>query len=36
MCTALPQWYKADGPRTPEELAADYVDFALNLMRFVT
>jgi AcrR family transcriptional regulator len=36
MCAALPQWYKADGPRTPEELAADYVEFALNLMKFVT
>jgi AcrR family transcriptional regulator len=36
MCTSLPQWYKADGPRTPEEIAAEYVDFALSLMKSVS
>jgi hypothetical protein len=34
MCTAITQWYKADGLKTPEEIAADYVDFALTLMKF--
>jgi AcrR family transcriptional regulator len=34
MCTAITQWYKADGAQTPEEIAADYVDFALTLMKF--
>ena len=36
MCTSLPQWYKADGPRTPEEIAAEYVDFSFSLMKFVS
>jgi hypothetical protein len=36
MCTSLPQWYKADGPRTPEEIAAEYVDFSLSLMKSVS
>jgi AcrR family transcriptional regulator len=35
MCTSLPQWYKADGPRTPEEIAAEYVGFSLSLMKSV-
>src|SRR5882672_8117037 len=34
MCTAITQWYKADGLQTPEEIAADFVDFALTLMKF--
>ena len=33
MCTAVAQWYRADGPLSPEELAATYVDFALDLLR---
>lgn len=33
MCTAIPQWYRRDGPSTPEELACRYVDFALDLVR---
>jgi AcrR family transcriptional regulator len=36
MCTAITQWYKSDGPQTPEEIAADYVDFSLNLMKFTS
>lgn len=34
MCTALPQWFDGRGPATAEEVAAQYVDFALNLMRY--
>jgi AcrR family transcriptional regulator len=32
MCTALPNWYCSDGPLTPEQIAAQYVEFALELM----
>ena len=34
MCTALPQWFSAAGPATPEQVAAQYVDFALALVRY--
>lgn len=34
MCTSLPQWYKEDGPQTPETIAEQYVGFALDLMRY--
>ncbi|WP_435198426.1 TetR family transcriptional regulator [Janibacter sp. GS2] len=33
MCTSMAQWYRSDGPSTPEELAGQYVDFALDLVR---
>lgn len=33
MCTALPQWFRIDGPLTPEEIAAHYVEFALDVVR---
>jgi AcrR family transcriptional regulator/transcriptional regulator with XRE-family HTH domain len=33
MNTALPQWFDDKGPRTAEEVALQYVDFALDLMR---
>lgn len=33
MCTALAQWYRAGGPASPEQVAAQYVDFALDLVR---
>ncbi|MFB6674291.1 TetR family transcriptional regulator [Streptomyces sp. NPDC056390] len=32
MCTSLPQWFRADGPRTPEQIAAEYARFALDLL----
>jgi AcrR family transcriptional regulator/DNA-binding XRE family transcriptional regulator len=32
MCTALVQWYRPDGPMTPERIATLYVEFALALM----
>lgn len=32
MCTALPQWFNADGPATPEETARTYADFAVSLL----
>lgn len=32
MCTAMTQWFRADGPATAEEVAAQYVAFALALV----
>jgi AcrR family transcriptional regulator/DNA-binding XRE family transcriptional regulator len=32
MCTALPQWFRATGPATAEQVAAQYVEFALGLV----
>lgn len=33
MCTALPQWFSPTGPATPEQVAAQYVEFSLDLVR---
>jgi len=33
MCTALPQWFSGTGPATAEEVAEQYVQFALDLVR---
>lgn len=33
MCTALVQWYRANGPLAPEEVARQYVEFALDVLR---
>ena len=33
MCTALPQWFDGRGPDSPEQVAQQYVEFALDLMR---
>ena len=33
MCTAVSAWYKPDGYLSPEELADQYVVYALNLVR---
>lgn len=32
LCTAIPQWYRPGGPTAPEELAEQYVGFALALL----
>ncbi|MGY0498102.1 TetR family transcriptional regulator [Nocardia sp. FBN12] len=32
MCTALPQWFRLDGPSSPEQIAVAYADFALGLL----
>lgn len=32
MCTALPQWYRDNGPAPAEEVARQYVQFALDLV----
>jgi len=32
LCTALPQWFSLDGPATPEQVAAHYVVFALDIV----
>jgi AcrR family transcriptional regulator/DNA-binding XRE family transcriptional regulator len=34
MCTALPSWWRPDGPLSPEQIAEQYVGFALDLMRY--
>ncbi|HEV7826461.1 MAG TPA: TetR family transcriptional regulator [Mycobacteriales bacterium] len=34
MCTALPNWWRPDGGLSPEQVAAQYVGFALDLMRY--
>lgn len=33
MCTALVQWYRPNGPTTPEDVASQYVRFALDLVQ---
>lgn len=33
MCTALPSWWRPDGPLTPEQVAEQYVGIALDMMR---
>lgn len=35
LCTALPQWFRVPGPSTPEQVAEQYVEFALGLVRHV-
>lgn len=35
MCTALPQWFRLDGPASPEQIAAEYADFALRMLRLL-
>lgn len=32
MCTGLAQWFQADGPTTPEQIAKEYSKFALRLL----
>lgn len=32
MCTGISQWYRADGHATPEEIAAQYGRFALDML----
>ncbi|MCG8918559.1 helix-turn-helix domain-containing protein [Actinokineospora sp. PR83] len=33
MCAALPQWWSPEGPSSPEAVAREYVDFALDVVR---
>ncbi|WP_258052547.1 TetR family transcriptional regulator [Streptomyces sp. Ru73] len=35
MCTSLPQWFRPDGPSTPEHIASEYAEFALALLGCV-
>lgn len=32
MCTSLPQWFRLGGPSSPEQIAAEYAEFALDLL----
>ncbi|PPJ33629.1 transcriptional regulator [Nocardia nova] len=36
MCTSLPQWFRLEGPATPEQIATAYADFALGLLGIET
>ena len=33
MCTSLPQWFRIGGPSSPEQIAAEYAQFALDLLQ---
>ncbi|CDO31221.1 TetR family transcriptional regulator [Mycolicibacterium porcinum] len=33
MCTSLAQWFRFDGASSPEQIAREYADFALDLLR---
>jgi len=33
MCTALPTWWRPDGPLRPEQVAEQYIGIALDVMR---
>ncbi|MQY25970.1 TetR family transcriptional regulator [Nocardia aurantia] len=33
MCTSIPQWFRDDGPATPEQIAHTYAEFALALLN---
>ncbi|WP_019925181.1 TetR family transcriptional regulator [Nocardia sp. BMG111209] len=33
MCTSIPQWFRDDGPATPEQIARTYAEFALALLN---
>jgi AcrR family transcriptional regulator/DNA-binding XRE family transcriptional regulator len=33
MCTSLPQWFRPGGTTSPEQIAAEYAQFALDMMR---
>lgn len=33
MCTSLPQWFRPGGPTSPDEIARQYAQFALTMMR---
>lgn len=35
MCTALPQWFRDTRPASAEQVAAEYVEFALDVVRCV-
>ena len=32
MCTGLAQWFRIDGPSSPEQIAREYAEFALQLL----
>lgn len=32
MCQSLPHWFRSDGPRSPEQVAAEYADLALRML----
>lgn len=33
MCTSLAQWFRIDGSSSPEQIAREYADFALGMLR---
>ncbi|AKS35891.1 helix-turn-helix domain-containing protein [Mycolicibacterium goodii] len=36
MCTSLPQWFRSDGPFSPQQIALSYVQFALAILHHQT
>lgn len=36
MCTSLPQWFKPDGSLSPEDIASEYAQFALDMLQVRT
>lgn len=34
LCNAIATWYQPDGSRSPQQIAADYVDFALRIVGY--
>lgn len=34
MCTSLPQWFKLGGASSPEQIAREYAQFALEMMQY--
>jgi AcrR family transcriptional regulator/DNA-binding Xre family transcriptional regulator len=35
LCTALPLWFRSEGPQSPNEVALQYADYALVLVSYV-
>ena len=34
MCNAIATWYRPGGPKSPQQVAVDYVDFALRMVGY--
>jgi AcrR family transcriptional regulator/DNA-binding XRE family transcriptional regulator len=35
MCTSIPQWFRSNGPSSPEQIASEYSQFALAMLHGV-
>jgi AcrR family transcriptional regulator len=34
MCTSLPSWFNPSGPKSPEQIASEYAQFALSMLSY--